>query len=184
MQARQLVLKTFILSSDTNQDIGILIMGDNVTLLCKDSLTTYSTLEELESTLGKVEFKYNEDSKEVTKLYIDGYPIKHLSYYNVKHTDSYITYTVTEHSNIKYVAGYVGVSLSDSYMHMILLSVKESTFLNVTNNCIGPFKTSEECQSLAKSKWMTRNGNESVSEVISQSKSGKGKRFKGNKIDN
>ena len=143
MQATPFTNKTFILSTDFGERLGIIIKDpkhDNLSLVTKESQDNFSSVKELEE-LFDDEIHFVEIENEVKEdIFIDGYPVKHKTVYNVEKGGEYITYTSTPNSKIRWVAGWWGIQFTGNYVGFFCPKLATVT----ENTKVGAFKNKAE----------------------------------------
>lgn len=109
---RPLTSASWILSKDGDR-IGLVSdLKDKIVIVGKIDKKEYKDLDDLKKTLGNLHIDIVTKIKSVAMSNeIDGYPVKHLAYFNVE-KNPVPNYTKLEHSNLRYAAGYYALKFS------------------------------------------------------------------------
>lgn len=136
IKATPITENSFILENDLDEKVGLLIKTDKIKLISVGSgFETFDNIDKLEEKLkDKIKFKkLKKQSEKVETHYINEYPIKHgKDIFNIEQEDKIIKYTVSENSDVKYLAGYWIINNS------VNLNPKLST---LTEDSVGPYKS-------------------------------------------
>lgn len=142
MEAKKLTENSYLLYDKNGTKIGLAFRrGDNI-ISTHDTSQVFKSLEDI-AFLLKENIVYSEIpnyEKEETK--INGFPIKHGTFFSYEEDNTGILYKVRETSNIQFYAGWWVIKTNNSsYMK---LSPKSNTVHE--NEVIGPFKEAFECK--------------------------------------
>lgn len=140
MEAKKLTDNCHMITDLYNNKLGLTFAVEDKVLFTHD-LEVYSSIEEIAQKFNETVLYTELTSTEISKLDIDGYPIRHEVCFDVKHEDDRISYKSRENSNIEFYAGWWIVS-TESQIRLVL-SPKSST---ITDTSMGPYKNKFDCQ--------------------------------------
>lgn len=133
---------SWILHSNGTRLAMITLGEDGYKAIGQIDKKSFKDLKEMSEFLGgKVTIEEVEQETEPEANDIDGYPIKHVSYHDVKN-EAYPSYSKVQGSNNRFAAGYYGVLFSHGWVYSFCPKVTTLT----ENEWIGPFRTRLEMQ--------------------------------------
>lgn len=135
---------SYILENDLQDKLGLLIKSEKLTYITPSNIQYFDNISDLEKLLNEeIKFKKNKKPTEtIETYYINEYPIKHgKNIYNIEDYNKTVSYTITENSNVKYLAGYWIVN------DTINLNPKLST---IDETCHGPYKNEFDAKADSK----------------------------------
>lgn len=134
--------KSWILHSNGTRLAMVILSDDGYKVIGQIDRKTFKDLDDMSSHLGgKITIEEVEQDTEPEAGDIDGYPIKHSSYHDVKQ-DAYPSYSRVQGSSNRFAAGYYGVLFNHGWVYSFC---PKTTTLD-ENEWIGPFRTKLEMQ--------------------------------------
>lgn len=140
MEAKKLTENSYMLMDKNGTKIGLTFKRGDYIISTHDLSQTFKSIEDIAFMLKENVIYTEIPSNEKEEMRIEGYPIKHKSYYDYKN-EKYITYRLTGNSKIEFVAGWWILHHNTGYY--MSLSPKLST---LNEDSVGPFKDGFECK--------------------------------------
>lgn len=138
MRAVELTPTSWILYDDNEAQIGILVSRlSSYSLFTTSGPLHFAGKEDLFMSVGEITFK-KRIVMENKDIVIEGLPVDDDNIFNIGTDGDFATYTKTEHSKVKFAAGYWGINFSGAHQWYIFsFCPKLDTLTN--NDHVGPF---------------------------------------------
>ena len=139
---------SWFIQDEIDKSVGILHRKDDDTYLylSPSEKVLFDEMKDVEKFFKELIFveeveEETEIEEETSVNNIDGYPVKHAMFYDVEK----LSYTTTEGSHVRYMAGYWGIKYKSGNQYLLSLNPKMKT--TETNPSIGPFNDRLICLS-------------------------------------